>query len=193
MQIDNHTAIIDNDFLGHLAESSLTDTDLIDVLRLVFSELGLCAVMHPLVYDNEVLKDKARIKLLFDKDVVCRADFADILQGDPGKKAHYIYLVTSLYHTLMGEHFPARGDAVFDYWVKKKSLGEVHSFAMCLLCGCGIFLSDDGDSKRLKQQVKRVALDTVDVYNRKEFFEKHMEEGQTKLVRHTKRALTHTS
>jgi hypothetical protein len=53
-------------------------------------------------------------------------------------------------------------------------------------------LSDDGDSKKLKKYVEQMALGKVDVYNRTEFFNKHMNEGANKLARTERRSLTHS-
>lgn len=192
MTLDAHTAVVDNDFINHLVESNLDDTKLIAVLNIVFSDLGLTAVTHPLVYDHEVMHDHARTKLLFDKKTVQKAEFSDIFQGDASKQAYYIFLVTQLFRKLTGNTLPVSGNAVLSYWVRKNSLGEVHSISMCLICQSGIFLSDDGDSKKLKKYVEQMALGKVDVYNRTEFFNKHMNEGANKLARTERRSLTHS-
>lgn len=193
MQLNEHTAIVDNDFTNHLVECRLPDQQLVDDLIIMFSSLGLSVVMHPLVYENELLKDKPRVKLLFDQNVFSKAEFADIFQGDVGRKVYYIQMVRNLYHSLMGEEFPALGDKVLTYWVRKRSLGEVHSFATCLLCDCGIFLSDDGDSKRLKAHLDRTLIDKVNVYSRQEFMDKFIAESEVKLARKDRQALTHSS
>ena len=193
MQLNEHTAIVDNDFTNHLVDCRLPDQQLVDDLNIMFSGLDLAAVMHPLVYEKELLKDKPRVKLLFEQNVFSKAEFADIFQGNIGRKAYYIQMVKNLYHTLMGEDFPAAGDKVLTYWVRKHSLGEVHSFATCLLCGCGIFLSDDGDAKTLKRNLDRSLIDRVNVYSRQEFMDKFMAESETKLGRKDRKALTHSS
>lgn len=193
MQIDERTAVVDNDFISHLAESRLNDDRLVDVLNIVFCELGLSAVMHPLVYDHELLKEHDRIRLLFDRTIICKAEFADIFLGDPNKKAYYVYLITNLYRSFTGVEFPFSGDDIFTHWIRRKSLGEVHSIVMCLICGCGIFLSDDGDSKALRNHVERMSIGTVDVYSRDEFINIHMQEGETKLNRKERKSLVHSS
>ena len=193
MQLNAHTAIVDNDFTNHLVDCRLHDQQLVDDLNIMFSGLGLSAVMHPLVYENELLKDKPRVMLLFEQNVFSKAEFADIFQGNAGRKAYYIQMVRNLYHTLMGEEFPAVGDNVLTYWVRKRSLGEVHSFTTCLLCGCGIFLSDDGDAKTIKENLDRTLIDKVDVYSRQEFMDKFMAESEVKLSRSDRKALTHSS
>ena len=193
MTLDAHTAVVDNDFINHLVESRLDDTRLIAVLNIVFSDLGLTAVVHPLVYDNEVMHNHARTKLLFQNQTVQKAEFSDIFQGDANKQAYYIFLVTQLYRKLTGKVLSVSGNAVLSYWARKNSLGEVHSISMCLICQSGIFLSDDGDSKELKKHVEQMALGKIDVYNRTEFFDKHMNEGINKIARNEKRSLTHTA
>lgn len=193
MTLDAKTAVVDNDFINHVIESNLKDEDLVTVLNTVFSELDLTAVMHPLVYEKELLPDKDRIKLLFCKSIVQKAEFGDIFQNDAAKERYYIFLVSELYRALTGKALSATGKAVLSYWVRQNSLGEVHSVAMCLTCGCGIFLSDDGDSKALKAYVEQKAIGKINVYNREEFIQKHMEEGITKLSRTNKRSLTHAA
>lgn len=192
MRIDAHTAAIDNDFINHLVETKFDDEKLVAVLSIVFSELNLSAIMHPLVYEKELLKDNARIKLLFGSNVVSNVSFDDILQNDAARKDYYIYLVTELYRSLNGDELPAIGEDVFAYWAHKKSLGEIHSIAMCLICECGVFLSDDKDSKALKRYVERSSIGKVDVYNREEFINKHMQEGITKINRKARQALAHS-
>lgn len=193
MEINNHTAIVDNDFTNHLVDCHLTDQQLVNNLNAMFSELNLAAVMHPLVYDKELLKDKARVKLLFETNVFSKAEFADIFQGSSAKKLYYIQMVRNLYHVLTGDNFPFNGEDVLTQWIRKKSFGEVHSFATCLLCGCGVFLSDDGDSKTLKQNLDRATASKVEVYSRQEFMDRFMAEGKTKFNRRERQALTHSS
>ena len=192
MQLNERTAAIDNDFVCHVVECSMPDQRLVEVLKIVFSELNLSAVMHPLVYEKELLQGNVRINLLFQSNVIRRAEFSDIFQDDPARKAYYIMLVKQLYFSLMGERIPDDVD-ILTYWVRRKSLGEVHSFAMCLLCGCGVFLSDDGDAKLLRDLLERSTLGTVNVYSRKEFIEKHMQEGESKFNRKERKALTHSA
>lgn len=192
MTLDTHTAVVDNDFLNHLVESRLDDVRLITVLNIVFSDLELTAVMHPLVYEHEVMHDHTRTKLLFKEKTVQKVAFSDIFQGDASKQTYYIFLVTQLYRKLTGNVLPVSGNAVLSYWIRQNSLGEVHSISMCLICQSGIFLSDDGDSKKLKRYVEQMSLGKVDIYNRTEFFDKHMSAGATKLARAEKRSLTHS-
>ena len=193
MKIDEQAAVIDNDFTNHLAETRLADDHLIKVLNTIFSELDLSIIMHPLVYQHELLSDRPRVKMLFDSGVVSKAEFPDIHQNDAGKKAYYIYLVTNLYRALKGEPLPVSGEDIFTYWKRRISLGEVHSVATCLTCGCGIFLSDDGDSKTLQNFVEDQSIGKINVYNRKELVEAHLEQGETKLLRKDRQSLAHSA
>ena len=192
MILDGNTAVIDNDFTGHLAEAHLTDEILAERLNTIFSELGLSIVMHPLVYEHELLKDAPRIAMLFDRNILNKAEFVDIHQNDPGKKAYYTFLMTNLYRDLRGEALPLSGEKIFTGWKKGASLGEVHSVVMCLICGCGIFLSDDGDSKVLQNLIKDKALGNVNVYNRRELVDVHLEQGKTKIPRKERQSLAHS-
>lgn len=191
MIIDAKSAAVDNDFVDHIVESRIDDAQLVAILNKAFSELGLTAIMHPLVYEKELMKDRKRVKSLFSGAVIYKVEFADIFQGDSGKKQYYTYLVSQLYRGLTGKTLQVSSDNILTYWVRRNSLGEVHSVAMCLVCGCGIFLSDDGDSKALGEYIKRMSLGEILVYNRREFFEKHAQEGTTAIPRHERKSLTH--
>lgn len=191
MMLDGNTAVIDNDFVSHLIETHLDDNHLAELLKIIFSELGISIVMHPLVYEYELLKETPRITMLFDRDILNKVEFGDIHQDDPVKKAYYAFLVANLYRDLRGEPLPLSEEDIFTRWLRRVSLGEVHSVAMCLTCGCGIFLSDDGDSKALQNLIKDKALGNVCVYNRKELVDVHLEQGQTKLPRKERQSLTH--
>lgn len=191
MMLDGNTAVIDNDFTSHLIETHLDDDCLAERLSIIFSELGIYVAMHPLVYEYELLKDAPRITMLFDRSILNKAEFRDIHQDDPVKKAYYSFLVANLYRDLRGEPLPLSETDIFTRWQRRSSLGEVHSVAMCLTCGCRIFLSDDGDSKVLQNLIKEKALGTVSVYNRKELIDVHLEQGQTKLTRKQRQSLAH--
>ncbi len=193
MEINEKTAIVDNDFTNHLVECRLPDQKLVDALNTMFSGLGLSAVMHPLVYEKELLKDKPRVNLLFNQKVFSKTEFSDIFQGSAARKTYYIQMVRNFYHTLMGEDFPAEGDKVLTYWVRQQNLGEIHSFATCLLCDCGIFLSDDDDSKKLHRSLDRITISKVEVYSRQEFMKKFQAESELTLPRKERQALTHSS
>lgn len=191
MLLDYKTAAIDNDFINHVFESNLEDDKIVRMLTTVFAELGLTPVMHPLVYDKELMKDKTQIINLFQQGVVYKVTFGDIFQNTPAKEAYYSYLVKELYHYITGTSFPGTTDSVLTFWKTQHSMGEIHSISMCLVCGCGIFLSDDGDSKKIQSYVIRKSLGKIDVYNRTELIDKHLNEGITKFRRVERKSLTH--
>lgn len=87
MKIDEQTAVVDNDFTNHLAEAHLDDDQLVELLHTIFSDLDLLVAIHPLVYQYELRQDLPRIRLLFDRGVVAKAEFADIHQNDDGKES----------------------------------------------------------------------------------------------------------
>lgn len=192
MQIDNSTAIVDNDFMNHLVDSKLSDEQLITNLRFIFSSLELSTVVHPLVYKYEVLRDNKRIQTLFQESIVQQMSFSDAFECNSDAEAYYCYLVGELYGYLKGTEFPATGRDILTYWKRKESLGEIHSMSMCMTCGCGIFFSDDSDSKRLAEYIIQKSLGKVDVYNRNEMIDKYMEVDVTsRIPRPIRRALCH--
>ena len=193
MKIDEQTAVVDNDFTNHLAEAHLDDDQLVELLHTLFSDLDIMFAIHPLVYQYELRQDLPRIRLLFDRGVVAKAEFADIHQNDDGKKAYYTYLVENLYRAISGDALPASlsDESLFTCWMSRSSLGEVHSVATCLTCGCGIFLSDDNDSKMLQRFIAEKSIGKISVYNRKELVDMHLDQGGTKLPRKVRQSLTH--
>lgn len=192
MQIDNSTAIVDNDFMNHLVNSQISDEQLTANLQSVFSSLELSAVVHPLVYEHEVLRDNKRIQVLFQKTIVQKMTFADAFESASDAEAYYCYLVGELYGHLKGTELPATGRGILTYWKRKESLGEIHSMSMCMICGCGIFFSDDSDSKKLAKYIIQKSLGKVDVYDRGEMIDKYMEVDEpAKIPRQIRRALCH--
>ena len=192
MQIDNSTAIVDNDFINHLASSRIADDLLVCTLLDIFNSLSVAAAIHPLVYDKELFPQTDRIKLLFQKEVIRRLTFDDAFEQDSDKETYYCYLVAELYSYLNGYSLPVAGREVLNYWKRRESLGEVHSLSLCLVCDCGIFLSDDSDSKRLAEYIIRKSLGTVCVYNRKELIDKSINEAATQIPRKIRQSLGHT-
>lgn len=191
MELDEHAAAIDNDFTNHLVEANLDDDCLVESVRLVFAELALSVAMHPLIYENELMRDNPRICMMFDRGVLNKAEFADIHQNDTAKKTYYAFLVENLYRDINGEAIPFSKEEIFTRWIKKANLGELHSVAMCLICGCGIFLSDDKDSKKLQTLINNKSLGNITIYNRKELIEVHLKRGTTKLSRKVRQSLGH--
>ena len=190
MSDDKKMAVIDNDFIEHVASSNLSNDELINTLKTIISELELDVVVHPLVYEHEVRKTTPRVKILFKQNVISEANYS-FLGSDSAKKAYYCMLVSELYKSLTEETLSATGEEIFTFWVRLHSLGEIHSVSMCLVCGCGIFLSDDNDSKKLKLLIEKKSLGSIEVYNRAELIDKHLDKGKTNISRAIRRSLAH--
>lgn len=193
MQLNNHSAIVDNDFLSHLAETCIPEDQKIAAVRTVFEELYLEAVMHPLVYEHEKPKNSPAIDRFFQERVVTTFDFTDIFWGELAceKQQYYEKLIKDFYHELNAEIFPDSVTDVLSYWRRLKSLGEIHAFATCLTCGCGIILSDDGDAIKLQRHIQEKSMGKIPVYKREDLFEMHRQEGKTLIKRQIRRALEH--
>ena len=86
MSIDKNSAAVDNDFINKVAQIRTGTMSPEDMLREIFSALQIHGIMHPLVYEKELLKEAPGIKAIFDKNVVEYVSFDDIFQGDEGKK-----------------------------------------------------------------------------------------------------------
>ena len=158
-------AAIDNDFLSHITEINRPQAEIAALTKRVLDGLGLQAVMHPLIYEKELLQT-SKSKFMFDNKIIHKASFADIFQNDDERKAYYCFLVPELYKRIKGYDLDTHGADVFTHWKSRDSLGEVHSMSMCLVSGCGIFLSDDNDSKQLKGFIERDFSEVISVYNR---------------------------
>ena len=191
MQIDSSTAVVDNDFIIHLVESRLDDDVLLNSIRRIFDDLGLTALIHPLVYEKELPRDNVRVKLMFRQSIIQKVQFADIFQNEE-QEEYYYFLVQELYHARTGNDFPASGKEIQVYWKRRDSLGEVHSISMCMVCGCGIFFSDDKDSKWLGNYIRNKAMGSITVYNRTELVDKYLEESTETILRAVRKSLTHT-
>ena len=70
------------------------------------------------------------------------------------------------------------------------SLGEIHSLSTCLLCGCGLFLSDDDDSQKIKYIIKQNFGVDIAVHNRQAVVDLLRENGTT-LSRHERKSFAH--
>ena len=177
MSIDKNSAAVDNDFINKVAQIKTGTMSPENILGEIFAALQIHGIMHPLVYEKELLKDRP-------------GSFDDIFQGDEGKKAYYMFLVPELYNALMGRRFPEDKD-VFTFWIRQNSLGEIHSVSMCLVSECAIFLSDDGDSKALKNIVNQRAMGAIEVFNRNEIVKQYKKSGAKALKRTDCKAFTH--
>ena len=167
MQGSVTTAAIDNDFLAHALEIRKPPDEVVRILSAVFRDLKVFPIMHPLVYDKEAQKGKPLIRQIFAQ-VIRVLSFEDIHENDPNKMQYYEFLVCELYNKLFGLPLNLKNCDVYTYWRRQSSLGEIHSLAMCLLCNCGIFLSDDEDSKRLQRIVEQCFASHITVYDRQE-------------------------
>lgn len=166
------TAAVDADFIFHVAEIDRTPKQIAEILGQILSSLGLCAVVHPLVHGKELTPRSEKIDMLLKEEVIrCLSFEKDIFQSDSTKEEYYRYLVPELYRRLTGDQLPDDED-VLTYWRHRSSLGEIHSVAMCLICQFGLFLSDDRDSKALKQIIEQQMSEKIDVYNRREVLDR---------------------
>lgn len=191
MQNDTKIAAVDNDFVSKIVECDMEDTELFPLIESILSELNLSAVMHPLVFEKELVLQKDRTRLFFEKQIIHKTEFTEMFQSDIGKKQYYFYLVQFLYPKLMGKSLPVYGEGILTYWKCGENLGEVHSVSMCMTCGYGIFLSDDGHSKVLQRILTNNSIGEIEVYNRKELVDKHIQEGKTRIPRDKRRQIAH--
>lgn len=191
MQINENCVAVDNDFINHIAESKLKIEVIIQDLKALFAHFGLIAVIHPLVYKNEVPDNNVKLNQIFQENVIEKIDFDDIFDGDDEKKIYYIYVIRELYSALTGESLGFSDDEIFTKWIRERSLGELHSITMCLVCGSKMFLSDDKDSKSLQKYANQKFIDKITVYNRKEIFEEYIKTGGTDIKRADRVRLAH--
>lgn len=189
MNITSNSAAIDADFLNHIVEINRPAPEIAKILSKILSALGVVAVIHPLVREKEIKLQPDKVKHLLSNSVILSPSFKDIFQDDASKKDYYKLLVRELYRKLSGNILDTGDQDVLTYWITGKSLGEVHSVSMCLICGCGIFLSDDNDSKYLKKIVEADRLGSIDVYDRKEILNQI---GREVLIRSERRAFERT-
>lgn len=191
MKIDKHSAAVDTDFINHVAEINQPGANVAKLLDAVLSGVNLSAIVHPLVYKYEVLADDPKVRVFFEKGIIAQPTFEDILQGNAEREGYYKYLIPELYNILHANDPLPEGIDVLTYWMRRKSLGEIHSVAMCLVCGCGIFLSDDGDSKILSRTIQQRSLGEIQVYNRKEILDISQEDADPKLPKGDRKAFAH--
>ena len=187
MEINSQTALMDNDFLDHLTETQSTKEEIAEIVKKAFDGLRIYAAMHPLVYQKELMCTEKKA-FLFSQQVIRAASFDDIFHGNEEIKRYYCILIPELFKKLTGSELEVEGLDVLTYWKRMLSLGEIHSMATCLICECGIFLSDDHDSKYLKKIIEEEFVATIAVYNRKEFVA-NLPQGV--LTRSEKRSISH--
>lgn len=182
MRINESTALVDTDFVIHIARIKRDCEKICDLLREVFLRLEVDAAVHPLVYDHEMPKTDEIINKFFDDDIIARPSFTEIFDGCDNKDAYYTYVVSELYCRFKGLYQESDYQGldyhdVYTYWEKGESLGEIHSIALCMVFCCGMFLSDDGDSKQIEKFAREVCTGTLRVYNRKDIISIAQEQG----------------
>ena len=189
VHIGEHSAAVDTDFISHVADMHFPIEKTASIFAKVMQELGYEAIIHPLVYEKEILLEKQKYFIV--KGIINLPTFEDLFSGDLEKKAYYTILFAELFKKLNGVELDLGKIDVFTYWKVKSSMGEAHTIAMCLVCGCGIFLSDDDDSKKLQLIVRNNALGSITVYNRDECISQLKERGETSLSKRERKAFTH--
>ena len=55
MRIDNNSAAVDNDFIAKVAQTRKSSMKHAQILLEIFRALNVQGVIHPLVYDKEVM------------------------------------------------------------------------------------------------------------------------------------------
>jgi len=174
-------ALIDNDFIQHLTKVEYGDEeqwkDLIDRL---FKALDYSLAFHELLYRNEVLDEgtssivKRRVLGLIKEEKVF-IESISIIKKDTSKTEYYKIVFEEICNDILGKK-PV--DDIFKDWKRGKSLGEIHSLSMCVVCNYKLFLSDDDDSKKIRSFLKRKFVEnSICVYNRDECLDMAIENG----------------
>lgn len=189
MEIDKNTAIVDTDFLLHISEIKKTISEICNILKKIFEEIGIISFMHPLVKENELPNPTAVLTSVFEKNIVLLPTLDEVILTNE-EREYYCFLIPEIYNRVFSKDIGLNRENALTFWQRQKSLGEVHAFALCLLRNCGIFLSDDGDSKVIQKNIKAQFLADVKVYNRKELID--MLDANTTLGRSEKRAFSHS-
>ncbi len=192
MKVNDKTVAVDNDFISHISDTSMNIDDIIKNTREIFMHFDMVAIIHPLVYKYEVPIGNQRFNKIFDAQVIQIIEFKDVFPENSEEKLYYIYLVKELFGSLSGEQMPFSDDEILCSWIRGKSLGEIHSLSMCLICDSSLFLSDDNDSKKLKKIIEQKNLGKINVYNRKELMETYRSSGGNSVSRTDLRRLAHS-
>lgn len=184
---------IDNDFVMHLSEIDWEQEYLEKTIKTFFEELKITPVMHELVYDFELVSGaeteyKTISLVFFNHGLMKKKLFAEYLTT-PIKEKYYEMILKEIYRDFKGEFPPSIKD-VFKDWKSHASLGETHSVTMCFMTQMDIFLSDDNDSKKLKNILETKKQFTLNVYNREAACTRLKEMGTTlnkdlrKVIKH---------
>lgn len=199
MTIPNNAALVDNDFICHIASSNKLKTDeIFSALKATLDEWNTVAIIHTLVKNNELnisafATARETVDAFFTKKIITEILFSDIFGGDSEKEMYYKFLIREYFTVLNnGEIMKMNnGEDELTYWRSKESLGEIHSLTTCMICDCSIFLSDDSDSKKLADYINMKSLKKIDVLNREELF--NDEKMHRLLNRPIRKTLTHNA
>ena len=172
MAIQKQTAAVDTDFLLHLVTTDGLGDDRCEIIAELFEKMLVEPIMHGLVHDYELQKpaqrptapDAALALELFAAEVVAVKPLEDIVGEDPDARDYYKLVFSELYQDVKKKAPPI--DDILTEWTYHESLGEVHSAVMCVFLDCGLFLSDDNDSRTLKTSVLTKFNFNVTVYDR---------------------------
>lgn len=188
-------AAIDNDFVMHLAEiDNWKQSELENVINTVFSETQVFPIMHELVYKHELdggAESKYKsVALDFFAHGVMNIKRIDEFLDTEDKKIYYGYVFKEIYNDLKG-CVPIDITDVLQEWKSSSSFGETHTAAMCVIIGCGIFLSDDNDSKELQGILKDKLAFDMKVYNRDEICGQIASSGKGIINKKTRNIIKH--
>lgn len=192
MAVDQRDAVFDADFLNHICDTELNIDRVNGILSALLEKIDKRGIVHPLVHQEEFQIPNECRQSLFDRGTISIPNFDDIFQQDETRKNYYcLVLVPELYKQLNGKQLPENWD-VLTNWMAGQNLGEIHSIAMCLICGCTLFLSDDHGSQRAIQALAENQMPNainIEVYNRSQFLEEvGVDAG---ISRKERRALAH--
>ena len=175
------TALIDNDFVQHLAEIEYIDEDhWKDLILRLFIALDCSLAFHELLYRNEVMdisnSDVVKKRIAgFVKDGHIEIKNLDIIQSDSAREEYYGIVFEEVCNDILG-YIPVKD--IFNDWSRGNSLGEIHSLTMCAVCGYALFLSDDSDAQRIRVFLQRKFMaNSINVYNRENCLEVALENG----------------
>lgn len=194
MEICESTAFVDTDFILHIAGIHKSDIEICCMLKTVLLRLEVFAAVHPLVYENELPKTNTIVNKFFEEEIIAKPTLQEIFKNNQEKTDYYAFVFSTLLSRFSGIHTVYDYETVKSYWKRGQSLGEIHSIAMCIVYNCGLFLSDDSDSKKILAQAQDICLPYLKVYNRKDIISVAQTEGyQLFSSRHERQAFAHSS
>lgn len=85
MIVDQSAAVFDTDFIHHICETKLDMEKICAILCRLLQAMQLQGVMHPLVYEKELIQND-RTRELFAQGIIAVPSFADIFQGARRKR-----------------------------------------------------------------------------------------------------------